>query len=145
MRLFNFNVVEAPPRARDPRFTSLLEDDFVENFVRLQQSGRPWLVPHPSTVQTARCLTSEIEGSGVPTRHAYYNKYIANSRQLSLQEMFNSLKAKATSLQAQRRPIAFWNRLGKRVCKSGVELPAAAVGSLTQLRRGEKKLGSYLT
>ncbi|CAH1257366.1 LMNTD1 [Branchiostoma lanceolatum] len=38
MRLFN--VFEAPPRARDPRFTSLPEDDFVESFVRLQQSGR---------------------------------------------------------------------------------------------------------
>ncbi|CAH1233158.1 MALRD1 [Branchiostoma lanceolatum] len=63
MRLFN--VFEAPPRARDPRFTSLPEYDFVESFVRLQQSGRPWLVSHPSTVRTARCLTSEIEGSGV--------------------------------------------------------------------------------
>ncbi|CAH1239286.1 TNFRSF11B [Branchiostoma lanceolatum] len=30
MRLFN--VFEAPPRARDPRFTSLPEDDFVESF-----------------------------------------------------------------------------------------------------------------
>ncbi|CAH1256360.1 FAR1 [Branchiostoma lanceolatum] len=38
MRLFN--VFEAPPRARDPRFTSLPEDDFVESFVRLQQSGQ---------------------------------------------------------------------------------------------------------
>ncbi|CAH1244619.1 LRRTM4 [Branchiostoma lanceolatum] len=39
MRLFN--VFEAPPRARDPRFTSLPEDDFVESFVNDQQLFSP--------------------------------------------------------------------------------------------------------
>ncbi|CAH1238849.1 CROT [Branchiostoma lanceolatum] len=42
MRLFN--VFEAPPRARDPRFTSLPEDDFVEGKLREATAIRTSLI-----------------------------------------------------------------------------------------------------
>ncbi|CAH1241018.1 Hypp6287 [Branchiostoma lanceolatum] len=72
MRLFN--VFEAPPRARDPRFTSLPEDDFMESFVRLQideVSEEESMSPDPedqddATPEDPQAESGSVEGTMMP-------------------------------------------------------------------------------